>query len=152
MSGRCWAPRWKNNLAMIRESVAYLNAQRGKEVIYDAEHFFDGYKANADYALATLQAAAEAERTVLVLCETNGGCLPWEVEEIVRGGGEPRARHASASMPTTTAAARWPTRSPRCARGCVQVQGTVNGYGERVGNADLVTIIPDLQLKMGSAR
>ena len=137
----------EENIAMISESVAYLKAQ-GKEIVYDAEHFYDGYKANPDYTLATLEAAVEGGADVLVLCDTNGGSLPWEIEEI-----------------TTTVGARFDTalgvhahddggnavaNSLAAVRvGAVHVQGTVNGYGERVGNANLCTIIPNLQLKMG---
>ncbi len=136
------------NLAMIEESVAYCKAQ-GKEAIYDAEHFFDGYKANADYALATLEAAARGGADYIVLCDTNGGSLPWDVEEaasrVVRQlAGVPVGIHThddgGCGVANTLAAVR---------AGATQVQGTVNGYGERVANANLCTIIPDLQLKMG---
>lgn len=136
------------NLAMIEESVAYCKAQ-GKEAIYDAEHFFDGYKANADYALATLEAAARGSADCIVLCDTNGGTLPWEVEEatsrVIRQlAGVPIGIHThddgGCGVANTLAAVRV---------GATQIQGTVNGYGERVANANLCTIIPDLQLKMG---
>jgi 2-isopropylmalate synthase len=135
------------NLAMIGESVAYLKSY-GKEVIYDAEHFFDGYQANPAYALETLRAAADAGADVLVLCETNGGALPWDVEALVRlvvsRFDRPVGIHthddSGCGVANTLAAVR---------AGAVHVQGTVNGYGERVGNANLCTIIPDLQLKMG---
>jgi 2-isopropylmalate synthase len=136
----------EENLAMIGESVAYARS-RGREVIYDAEHFFDGYCADRGYALATLRAAAASGADVLVLCDTNGGMLPWQVEEIVRGvAGEietPLGIHAhddgGCGVANTLAAVR---------AGAWHVQGTINGYGERVGNANLCTIIPDLQLKM----
>jgi 2-isopropylmalate synthase len=136
------------NLRMIGESVAFLKTQ-GREVIYDAEHFFDGYKADSAYALHTLRAAQEAGADCLVLCDTNGGCLPWEIEEIAKLVRErfPLVRlgiHAhddsGCAVANTLAAVR---------AGCVQVQGTINGYGERVGNADFCSIIPNLQLKMG---
>jgi len=135
------------NLSMIGKSVAYFKAH-GREVIYDAEHFFDGYKANPDYALATLQAAADAGADVLVLCETNGGALPWEVQEIVEAVAsrisQPLGIHThddcGCGVANTLAAVR---------AGAVHVQGTINGYGERVGNANLCSLIPDLQLKMG---
>ncbi len=135
------------NLAMISESVAYAKAH-GREVVYDAEHFFDGYKANPDYALATLRAAAAEGADVLVLCDTNGGALPWEVEEITRAAATefdtPLGIHThedgGCAVANTLAAVR---------AGAVHVQGTINGYGERVANANLCTIIPDLQLKMG---
>jgi 2-isopropylmalate synthase len=134
------------NLSMIAASVAYFKA-RGKQVVYDAEHFFDGYLANPEYALKTLRAAAEHGADVLVLCETNGGRLPWEVEEIVRAVATqldtPLGIHthddSGCGAANTLAAVR---------SGAVHVQGTINGYGERVGNANLCTVIPDLQLKM----
>jgi 2-isopropylmalate synthase len=137
----------EENLAMIGKSVAYFKSH-GKEVIYDAEHFFDGYKANPEYALSTLQAAAENGADMLVLCETNGGALPWEIEETVRavsaGLSTPLGIHThddgGCGVANTLAAVR---------AGAVHVQGTINGYGERVGNANLCTIMADLQLKMG---
>ncbi|MDD4930462.1 MAG: citramalate synthase [Gallionella sp.] len=134
------------NLAMIADSVRYMKS-KGREVVFDAEHFFDGFLANQDYALASLRAAADAGADWLVLCETNGGKLPWEIEEIVREV----ARHtrtplgvhchndSGCGVANSLAAVRG---------GCTQVQGTINGYGERVGNANLTTIIPNLQLKM----
>jgi len=136
----------EENLAMIRDSVAYMKAM-GREVMFDAEHFFDGFIANRDYTLATLLAAAEAGADWLVLCETNGGKLPWEVEEIVREVKQhintPLGVHchndSGCGVANSLAAVRG---------GCTQVQGTINGYGERVGNANLTTIIPNLQLKM----
>lgn len=137
------------NLAMIADSVAYCVAQ-GKEVIYDAEHFFDGYRANPTYALATLAAAAGGGAACVVLCDTNGGSLPWDVEAIAcrvieqLGPGVAVGIHThddgGCGVANTLAAVR---------AGAVQVQGTINGYGERVANANLCTIIPDLQLKMG---
>ena len=137
----------EENLAMIRDSVAYMKS-KGREVMFDAEHFFDGFIANRDYALATLRAAAEAGADWLVLCETNGGKLPWEVEEIVREVkrhvSTPLGAHchndSGCGVANSLAAVRG---------GCTQVQGTINGYGERVGNANLTTVIPNLQLKMG---
>ncbi len=136
----------EENLAMIRDSVAYIKSH-GREVIFDAEHFFDGFVANPDYALATLHAAADAGADWLVLCETNGGKLPWEVEAIVREVSQhlraPLGVHchndSGCGVANSLAAVRG---------GCTQVQGTINGYGERVGNANLTTIIPNLQLKM----
>ena len=137
------------NLHMIAESVAYFKAH-GKEVVYDAEHFFDGYKANPSYALATLRAAAARGADVVVLCDTNGGSLPWEVEEIVRlvcaGLGAPVGIHTHDDVGCGVANALAAVRA-----GAVHVQGTVNGYGDRVGNANLCTMIPDLQLKMGNS-
>jgi len=137
------------NFGMIADSVAYFKSL-GKEVIYDAEHFFDGYKANPDYALQTLQAAVQAGADVVVLCDTNGGSLPWEVDEIVRlvrgkfdvALGIHTHDDGGCAVANTLAAVR---------AGAVHVQGTINGYGERVGNANLCTIMPDLQLKMGKS-
>lgn len=140
----------EENLAMIGESVAYMK-ERGREVLFDAEHFYDGFLVNPDYALATLRAALEAGADWLVLCETNGGRLPWEVEAMTRQVAEalPAARlgvhchnDSGCGVANSLAAVRG---------GVAMVQGTVNGYGERVGNADLVTILPNLQFKMGHA-
>jgi 2-isopropylmalate synthase len=137
----------EENLSMIGKSVAYFKAH-GREVIYDAEHFFDGYKANPAYALETLRAAASAGADVLVLCETNGGALPWEVGEIVETVkaqfDSPIGIHTHDDCGCGVANALAAVRA-----GAVHVQGTINGYGERVGNANLCTIIPDLVLKMG---
>ena len=135
------------NLEMIRSSVAYLKSF-GREVIYDAEQFFDGYKDDSEYALASLQAAAEGGADLLALCDTNGGSLPWEVEEIVAAvGGRvsvPLGIHTHDDSNLGTANAAAAVRA-----GAVQVQGTMNGWGERVGNANLCSIVPILQLKMG---
>ncbi|MBT3314864.1 MAG: citramalate synthase [Anaerolineae bacterium] len=137
----------EENLAMIEESVAYLKAL-GKEVVYDAEHFFDGYKANSEYALATVQAAERGGADVLVLCETNGGALPWEVEEIVRTVGE--NTHTDLGVHMHEDGGNGVSNAITGVRaGAIHVQGTINGYGERVGNASLCSIIPNLQLKMG---
>lgn len=136
----------EENLAMIRDSVSYMKSH-GREVMFDAEHFFDGFLANREYALATLRAAAEAGADWLVLCETNGGKLPWEVEEIVREVRQqintPLGVHCHNDTGCGIANSLAGVRG-----GCTQVQGTINGYGERVGNANLTTIIPNLQLKM----
>lgn len=138
----------EENLAMISDSVAYCKAQ-GKEVIYDAEHFFDGFKASSEYAIATLQAAVLGGADHIILCDTNGGTLPWEVTEIFAEAathvGQMRLGihthdDSGCAVANTLAAVR---------AGATQVQGTINGYGERVANANLCTIIPDLQLKMG---
>ena len=137
-----------DNLDLIEDSVAYLKAQ-GRRVFLDAEHFFDGYAHDPAYALATLERAWTAGAEVLVLCETNGGALPWQVTDAVRTVHErlpdaPLGIHAhndsGCGVPNSLAAVR---------EGAVQVQGTINGYGERTGNANLCTIIPNLQLKMG---
>jgi 2-isopropylmalate synthase len=137
----------EENLAMIADSVRFLKKSK-REVIYDAEHFFDGYKANPDYAIKTLQAAAEAGADCLVLCETNGGAMPHEVAEIVdavrRATTTPIGIHthndAGMAVANTIMAV---------VHGAMQVQGTINGYGERTGNADLMVIVPNLMLKLG---
>lgn len=135
------------NLRMIAESCAYVKAH-GREVIYDAEHFYDGYKAAPDYALATLRAAVEGGADVLVLCETNGGCLPSEVktitEAVARAFDLPLGIHAHNDSGLAVANTLMAVEA-----GAWHVQGTINGYGERCGNADLCSIIPNLQLKMG---
>ncbi len=138
------------NLAMIRDSVAWMKS-RGREVIFDAEHFYDGFVANPEYAMATLFAAAEAGADWLVLCETNGGKLPWEMEAMTRevAARLPNARLGVHCHNDTGCAVANSLAGVRA--GASMVQGTVNGYGERVGNADLVTILPNLQFKMGYA-
>lgn len=138
----------EENLNMIQESVAYFK-QRGKEVVYDAEHFFDGYKANPDYALLTLKAAAMGGADCLVLCDTNGGSTPWEIEEITKRiagqfEGTQIGIHAHNDCELGVANSLAGIRG-----GATHVQGTINGYGERVGNANIISVIPDLQLKMG---
>jgi 2-isopropylmalate synthase len=135
------------NLAMIGESVDFVK-HNGREVVFDAEHFFDGYKANADYALATLEAAAKNGADVLVLCDTNGGSLPWEVEEMVATVRHrfdvPVGIHCHDDTGCAVASSLAAIRA-----GAAHVQGTINGYGERVANANLCVIIANLQLKMG---
>jgi 2-isopropylmalate synthase len=137
----------EENLAMIADSVSYIKS-RGKEVIYDAEHFFDGYKANPNYALMTLQVAAANGADAVVVCDTNGGCLPWEISRIIASVKEEvdtsLGMHAHDDVGCGVANTLAAVQS-----GAIHVQGTINGYGERVGNANLCTIIPDLQLKMG---
>jgi 2-isopropylmalate synthase len=138
----------EENLRIIRETVAYVKGL-GREVIYDAEHFFDGYKANPDYALDTLRAAAGAGADVLVLCDTNGGSMPWEVEVMTREVGKevPGVElgiHAHDDSGLAVANSLAAVRA-----GGVHVQGTINGYGERCGNADLCSLVPNLVLKMG---
>jgi len=148
----------EENLKMIGDSIAFFK-QHGREVIHDAEHFFDGFKLDKDYALATLRAARDAGADWLVLCDTNGGTMPWEVEEIVRCAtaelredartneyGQPGVRfgihtHNDAGVGVANALAA-------VRAGCTQVQGTINGIGERVGNCDLVTTLANLKLKM----
>jgi len=138
----------EENQAMIRETVAYL-VKNGREVIYDAEHFFDGYKDSPAHALATLKAAAEGGAACLVLCDTNGGTLPKEVMEIcaaVRAHlpGTPIGIHTHNDCELAVANAIAAVDA-----GAIQVQGTINGYGERTGNCNLTSVIPILQLKMG---
>jgi 2-isopropylmalate synthase len=138
----------EENQAMIRDTVAHL-VKHGREVIYDAEHFFDGYKDSAEHALATLEAAAQGGAACLVLCDTNGGTLPSEVMEIC---GAVRKRlpstpvgihtHNDCELAVANAIAA-------VGAGAVQIQGTINGYGERTGNCNLTSVIPILQLKMG---
>lgn len=135
------------NLAMIRDTVAYLKS-RGLEVIYDAEHFFDGYKANPTYALETVKAAQEGGAATVVLCDTNGGSLPYEIKEIVETVGShlnvPLGIHAHNDGDMAVANSLMAVQA-----GAVQVQGTVNGYGERCGNANLCSVIPNLTFKCG---
>jgi len=134
-----------DNLDIISESVSYLK-KKGKEVIYDAEHFFDGYKDNPDYALKTLRAAELAGADTLVLCDTNGGTLPYEISEIVNAVRQKTVAelgiHAHNDCELAVANTLAAVHS-----GCTHVQGTVNGYGERCGNANLCSVIPNLQLK-----
>jgi len=138
----------EQNLAMIGESMTWMKA-KGREVMYDAEHFFDGFLANPEYAVATLKAALDGGADWLVLCETNGGRLPWEVEAITREV-HSRLPGAKIGIHCHNDSGCGVANSLASVRGgATMVQGTINGYGERVGNADLVAIIPDLQLKMG---
>jgi 2-isopropylmalate synthase len=137
----------EENLRMIADSVRYLKAQ-GRRVVYDAEHFFDGFRANPDYALATLRAAQEAGADRVVLCDTNGGTLPHQVAPVVRrvleGVSVPLGIHTHNDAGCAVASALEAVRA-----GCRHVQGTVNGYGERCGNADLCVLVPNLVLKLG---
>lgn len=138
----------EENLEMIADSVLYFK-ERGKEVVYDAEHFFDGYKANPDYALLTLEAAARGGADWLVLCDTNGGSTPWEVEEITKRVVAKFPEQQIGIHPHNDCELGVANALASVRAGARQVQGTINGYGERVGNANLMSIIPDLQLKMG---
>lgn len=135
------------NLDMIEDSVRFLKKHLD-EVIYDAEHFFDGYKANPDYAVQTLLAAEGAGADCLVLCDTNGGTLPHEIEEIIAHVRKviaiPFGIHAHNDAELAVANSLAAIRM-----GAVQVHGTVNGYGERCGNANLCSLIPTLKLKLG---
>jgi 2-isopropylmalate synthase len=136
-------------VAMVADSVRFLAAE-GLRVFFDAEHFFDGYKANPEYALRVVEAAAVAGASCVVLCDTNGGSLPHEVQRITGDV----TRHLGADV----AVGIHTQNDSGCAvansvaavlGGATQVQGTVNGYGERTGNANLMTVIPDLSLKLG---
>jgi 2-isopropylmalate synthase len=135
------------NCDLIRDSVAFLKTQ-GREVIYDAEHFFDGFAANPEYALQTLKAAADGGADTIVLCDTNGGSLPSHIQNAIR------RIQAEISLPlgihchndSELAVANTLTAVEI---GAVMVQGTMNGYGERCGNANLCSIIPNLEIKMG---
>ena len=137
----------EDNLRIIEQSVAYLKSNN-KRVIYDAEHFFDGYKADSSYALETLQAAIRGGAETVILCDTNGGTLPWEVERILRElklviktpFGIHTHNDGECAVVNSLTAVR---------EGAMQVQGTINGVGERCGNANLISIMADLELKMG---
>jgi 2-isopropylmalate synthase len=137
------------NLAMIADSVAHLRSA-GREVIYDAEHFFDGYKADPAYALATLRAAHAAGAGSLVLCDTNGGCLTDELSRIVWTVIDELELETTYGIHVHDDAGLAVANSLAAVQqGVRQVQGTINGYGERCGNANIVTIWADLALKMG---
>ena len=137
----------EDNLHIIEQSVAYLKAN-GKRVIYDAEHFFDGYKADSVYALETLQAAIRGGAETIVLCDTNGGTMPWEVESIIRGL-KPALAHPFGIHTHNDSECAVINSLTAIREGAMQVQGTINGVGERCGNANLVSIMADLELKMG---
>jgi 2-isopropylmalate synthase len=137
----------EQNLDMIGSTVAYLKSN-GREVIYDAEHFFDGYKGSREFAMKTLDAAAKAGADILVLCDTNGGTMPAEVAEMVAdvlktfGGIIGIHTHNDSEVAVANAITA-------IELGCSHIQGTVNGYGERCGNSNLMPLIANLQLKLG---
>lgn len=137
----------EENLAMIADSVDFLRRE-GRRVFFDAEHFFDGYKANPDYATQAVRVAAESGAECVILCDTNGGTLPHEVGEMVetiRSAVSARLGvHTHNDTDTAVASALAAVEA-----GAVQVQGTVNGYGERCGNANLVSVAANLKLKLG---
>jgi len=166
----CLKTTLDENLAMISDTIAYLRSQ-GRRIVYDAEHWFDGYKHNPSYALLTLEAAIAAGAEWLVLCDTNGGTLPHEIGQIVQdvvrvtrdwglgtreeaGSREQKDNspfpipqigihtHNDSDMAVANALAA-------VMAGATMVQGTINGYGERCGNANLCSLIPNLQLKLG---
>jgi len=137
----------EENLAMISDSVDFLRAQ-GRRVFFDAEHFFDGFKANPDYAVQAVKAAANAGAECVILCDTNGGVLPHEIADIIRKVQSETSvalgihTHNDSDLAVGGALAA-------VQAGVVQVQGTINGYGERCGNANLLSVIANLKLKMG---
>ncbi len=135
------------NLRMIGDSVAFFR-RLGKEVVYDAEHFFDGWRLDPEYALATLEAAADAGADWVVLCDTNGGSLPETVRAAV-GAVRERITGPLGVHPHNDAGLAVANALAGVEAGCTQVQGTINGYGERCGNVDLVPVIANLQLKLG---
>lgn len=137
----------EENLRMIEDSVRYLR-ENDRRVIYDAEHFFDGYKENRAYALDTLRAAVRGGAETVVLCDTNGGSMPWEIESVV--GDVTSEIDCSLGIHTHNDSDCAVANSLAAVReGVVHVQGTINGYGERCGNANLCSLIPDLEQKLG---
>jgi 2-isopropylmalate synthase len=137
----------EENQAMIRDTVAHL-VKHGREVIYDAEHFFDGYKDSPTHALATLQAAADGGASCLVLCDTNGGTLPTEIVEICKAVRTALPNTAMGIHTHNDCELAVANAIAAIGAGATQVQGTINGYGERTGNCNLTSVIPILQLKM----
>src|SRR5436305_5606690 len=137
------------NLAMIGDTIRFLK-DKGKFVVYDAEHSFDGYKDNPEYAIATYQAAEKAGVDIVVLCDTNGGCLPNEIRDITKSAGRRlTARigihtHDDIGLGVANALAALEV-------GACHVQGTINAYGERTGNCNLTSVIPNVALKLGKA-
>lgn len=135
----------EENLALIAESVEFIH-KSGREVIYDAEHFFDGWKLDPDYAARTIRAAAEAGASIIVLCDTNGGSMPEEVAELTRAAekavGIPIGIHCHNDCEVAVA-----NSLAAVDAGAVQVQGTINGIGERCGNADLISVVANLAVK-----
>ena len=137
----------EKNLELIKDSIGYLRSKQ-KKVFYDAEHFFDGYKANPDYAIRTLKEAEASGADCVILCDTNGGTMPWEIQKIfevvLREVRVPLGIHAHNDTDMAVANSLIAVEL-----GAVQIQGTVNGFGERCGNANLCSILPNLKLKMG---
>jgi len=137
----------EENISMITDSISYLRA-KGLRVFFDAEHFFDGYKGNPEYALQAVAAAAKAGAECVVLCDTNGGTLPQQITEAIKAAQKTSIvvlgihAHNDAELAVANSLAA-------VEAGVIQVQGTINGYGERCGNANLCSIIPTLKLKMG---
>ena len=153
--GKSWLLHVKNalnaspeeNLGMIYDSVAFFNS-KGREVLYDAEHFFSGFEDDPEYAMSTLKAAERGGADIIILCDTNGGTLPTRISEIVKEAkgqlSTPLGIHAHNDSELAVA-----NTLAAVTAGCEHVHGTINGYGERCGNANLCSIIPNLQLKMG---
>lgn len=137
----------EENLNMIYDTIAFFR-EKGKEVVFDAEHFFDGYRANPEYAMMTLQKAYEAGASSVCLCDTNGSTFPFDIYEITglvaKRFNVDIGIHCHNDNGTAVANSIMGVQA-----GATQVQGTINGFGERCGNANLCTIIPDLQLKLG---
>ena len=144
---RVLATTGAENLRMIRDTVRFLR-EAGREVVFDAEHFFDGYRDDAAYAIKTLLAAAEAGASVLVLCDTNGGAMPWDISaavaDVLQYVEVPLGIHTHDDGGLAVANSLAAVQA-----GATQIQGTVNGYGERCGNADLCSLLPTLTLKLG---
>ena len=137
----------EENLNMVTETIAFLK-DKGLEVFFDAEHFFDGYKANPQYALKTLSVAKDSGAELIVLCDTNGGTLPWEIEKIIEDVKQVLnigefGIHCHNDLGLAVA-----NSIVSVGKGCTHIQGTINGYGERCGNTDLIPIIGILQFKM----
>ena len=135
------------NLQMIEDSVAFLKS-KDREIIYDAEHFFDGYRADPEYAIRTLRAAEEGGADILILCDTNGGCMPSEVGRIIEETKQEISLPFGVHMHNDAGMAVANTILG-VELGAIQVQGTINGYGERCGNANLCIVLPNLELKLG---
>ncbi|MCX6136148.1 MAG: citramalate synthase [Ignavibacteriales bacterium] len=137
----------EENCRIIEESIAFLVGQ-GRRVMFDAEHFFDGFVLDKECALSTLHAAERGGAEVSILCDTNGGTMPWEIGRIVREVQSsvhlPLGAHIHNDTDCAVASSLEAIRA-----GCIQVQGTINGYGERCGNANLISIIADISLKLG---
>ena len=135
------------NLAMIRDTVSFLRGE-GRRVFVDAEHFFDGYRLDRDYALECVRAAAESGAEVIALCDTNGGMLPGQVADVVRDVLDGTAARIGIHCHNDTGCAVANSMAAVEA-GATHVQGTVNGYGERTGNANILTVVSNLQIKQG---
>ncbi len=154
--GKCWdlhvtetlRATLDENIEMVADSVAYLKAA-GRTVFFDCEHFFDGYRANPSYAISVARAAADAGADGVVLCDTNGGTMPYEVDRIVREVGEALPGVSLGIHAHNDAGCAVANSLVAVHAGATHVQGTINGWGERAGNADLIAIIPSLELKMG---